>query len=398
MLARLGMIARPGNPSQARLLAGAETNALTVDFTDLSAVIRDTVTPANNFSGNPNTKLTYTAPSTKWILGSNGLYSSGTTLRTEYNTSGVALGLRLEEQRIWLALQNRDGAQAAWTKTNGTATRTATGADGVSSNATTFTATSANATIIQNITSGAATRITSLLIRRRTGSGTIELTQDNGATWTDITSGVTSAGYVVKATPSASLANPQVGIRLATSGDAIDFDFFGHEVGSFVTSPVEVAGASVTRTADFVKIADSLFNCSDTVGTLYAKINKPTANLTGFSRVMQLNNADASDKSGFYLSGAGVVTEADGLSIDPGSYSVTGGVSNKIAISFQNASQSSMVNANALITNTNAFTVALDRLQIGNNAGSGQVLNGWMQQFAYFPRRFTDPQLQALTA
>ena len=68
--------------SGATRLLGAEADGVALDFTDLSVTVRDTATPANNFAGNVNSWLTYTSPSTKWILNSSGVYVSGTTLRT----------------------------------------------------------------------------------------------------------------------------------------------------------------------------------------------------------------------------------------------------------------------------------------------------------------------------
>lgn len=42
---------------------------LALDFRDMSALVRDTGTPANAFTGDPNDLLTYASPSTKWIRG-----------------------------------------------------------------------------------------------------------------------------------------------------------------------------------------------------------------------------------------------------------------------------------------------------------------------------------------
>jgi hypothetical protein len=124
----------------------------------MSMVVRDTGTPANNFSGDPNTKLTYTSPSTKWIENSSGILVSGTTLRTAF-LSSVAQGLLVEEARVNLAIWGRDLTNAAWTKTNMTTAKTATGADGSANGATTLTATAGNATVLQSITSASAARI-----------------------------------------------------------------------------------------------------------------------------------------------------------------------------------------------------------------------------------------------
>jgi hypothetical protein len=114
-----------GGGSGAAGLAGSRTNVLALEFRDLSAVVRDTGTPANAFAGDLNDLLTYTSPSAKWIRGANGLLTSGTTLRTEYDAAGAPLGLRHEGARTnlarysqafddgtWIALSAQTGATA----------------------------------------------------------------------------------------------------------------------------------------------------------------------------------------------------------------------------------------------------------------------------------------------
>jgi len=49
-----------GAPCGAVLLLSGEAQGLAVDFTDMSMVIRDTGTPANDFDDDPNDKLSYT--------------------------------------------------------------------------------------------------------------------------------------------------------------------------------------------------------------------------------------------------------------------------------------------------------------------------------------------------
>jgi hypothetical protein len=52
-----GVADSPDTGSGASILLGNEAQGLAIDFTDLSMVIKDTGTPANAFSGDPNDKL-----------------------------------------------------------------------------------------------------------------------------------------------------------------------------------------------------------------------------------------------------------------------------------------------------------------------------------------------------
>lgn len=116
-----------------------------------------------------------------------------------------------------------DLTNAAWTATNTITAYTSVGLTGAPNAATRLTATAGNATVIRAAATVAAsaTHATRWFIKRITGTGTIELTLDNGSTWQDITADV-GAGYTSIAVEQATLTGPQVGIRLVTSGDAVD--------------------------------------------------------------------------------------------------------------------------------------------------------------------------------
>lgn len=158
------------------------------------------------------------------------------------------------------ATKTISSAATVWTLSSVTAAQTAMGPDGIANSATTLTATGANGTVLQAITSGSATRATGCWIKRRTGSGNIDLTQDNGSTW--VTVAVTSswAFYPIAGVTS---TNPTVGIRLVSSGDAVDVAWFSHSVtgnGSLVEqSPIPCATTSVAHAADSISLATSLF-------------------------------------------------------------------------------------------------------------------------------------------
>jgi hypothetical protein len=163
------------------------------------------------------------------------------------NVIGAENTLLLEPQRTNLALHSRDIANAAWVKTNLTAVRDVVGADGAANAASRLTATAGNATALQAITSASAERVTGIRIRRLVGTGAIEVTQDNGATWTPVT---VTAGWTRVSIPPATLANPTVGIRVVTSGDSIAVDYFQHETAMVLSSDIPTEATTVTRNAD----------------------------------------------------------------------------------------------------------------------------------------------------
>jgi peptidoglycan hydrolase-like protein with peptidoglycan-binding domain len=166
-----------------------------------------------------------------------------------YSTSTHALlGLLIENNATGLALWNRDLTNAVWVKTNVTAAKDQTGVDGVANEASSLTATSNAGTVLQSITSASAVRFFSPFVKRITGSGTIEVTLDNGSTWTNITSNLSTTDWY-RVTTYQTLANPTVGFRLGTSGDSIAVDMAGLE-NTVWTSPIPTFGLSVTRARD----------------------------------------------------------------------------------------------------------------------------------------------------
>jgi len=168
--------------------------------------------------------------------------------RMDYNPATLAKrGLLREMSRTNVVLYNRDLTNAAWTKTNVTAAKDQTGIDGVTNSASKITATAGNGTCLQAITLASSARYQSCWVKRVTGSGTIEMTMDNGSTWTAIT---VTGSWTRVAIPTQTLANPTVGFRIVTDTDAIAIDMVQNEDGTSWTSEIPTTSASVTRAAD----------------------------------------------------------------------------------------------------------------------------------------------------
>lgn len=374
----------------AATLLGAETQGLAIDFTDLSMSIIDTGTPANTFAGNPNSKLTYSSPSTKWVLGSDGLYSSGTTLRTSYNSSGTALGVLIEEARTNLCLQSNDLTNASWTKSNLTTAKTATGPDGAANSATTITASAGNATALQAITSGSAARITSVFLKRRTGTGNVDVTQDNGSTWATRVITTSWARYEIASVTS---TNPTVGIRLVTSGDAVDVAYFQHEVGAFVTSPIVTTAATATRAADDVSILTTAFPYLTSVGTNYAKYSA-LAYTIGPNAV---SGIDGNGRWNYINSGNGQHQIYDGATILASGNAGSLGVFQKAASAVGSGTMSISGNGAAAASAAFDNTMGTGSLYVGSGNYTSSYLNGYVQQFMHLPRKMTNSELVVVT-
>lgn len=116
-------------------------------------------------------------------------------------------------------IQSNDLTNVEWTATTMTVAQDAVGIDGGATTACTLTATAGNATVIGNaITAASDTHAAKWYLKRKTGTGTIELTVDGGTTWQAVTIDSSFGGYPID---QAAVTNPATGIRIVTSGDAV---------------------------------------------------------------------------------------------------------------------------------------------------------------------------------
>jgi hypothetical protein len=225
------------------------------------------------------------------------------------------LGFRREAAATNNLLHSRDLSNAAWsTKTNITAAKTATGLDGIANTATTLTATAADAIILQPITLASAARCASAYVKRRTGTGTISFTQDGGSTWTDITAQINGSTWS-RVQITSTLANPSVGFKISTSGDAIDVDCVQNEAGAVATSPIVTTTTTVTRNAEALSY-QTASNIDFAVGTIYCEVRStPTgSNRNAVAPGNSSCNASNSSSTSWRAFDGTTVVEKTGLS------------------------------------------------------------------------------------
>lgn len=386
--------------SGAAALAGSESSVISASFIDNTMVIRDPITGGNAFEGAPFSKLTFTRATAAWYFNSLGLLtqaSSGTP-RIDYGlASNTIKGLLIEESRTNVVLHCDDQSNAAWVKTNMTAAKDQTGIDGVANSASSLTATSGNATSLQSITLGSSARYQSAYVKRITGSGTVEMTMDNGSTWTAIT--VTSSWTRVEI-PTQTLANPIVGFRIVTSGDAIAVCGVQNEDGAFATSVILTTTAAVTRNADDVSISATLFNLTQAAGTLYVR-GSVFAVTSGNQHGLAVKDGTTNELHRVRLSSSGALSSMSTIDggVTQSSVTIGGIVVNttyKMAGVYALNDFHHYRDGVAGTPDTSGTLPTTDRLNVGN-LGNANHLNGWLREFMFAGRRLTNGELQVLT-
>jgi len=284
-----------------------------------------------------------------------------------------------EESRTNVVLWNRDLTNAAWTKSSITAAKDQTGPDGVANSASSITATGANGTVLQAITLGSSARFQTARIKRITGSGTIQMTMDNGATWTSVT--VTSAWTRVSI-PTQTLANPTVGFRIVTSGDAVAVDFVQNENGTSATSDIPTTTASVTRANDIAYIANASSILTRPF-TMAMEFSPSPLNSNHFYGAWSVGGNGA-DYGGFRWTGSLLLvairqnaTAGGDISLSSSKPALT---SNRLAAAVRVLSTSTSMNGSAPVSASNIHTVAFDRLEIGSDGARGAIQNSFIQR------------------
>ena len=159
-------------------------------------------------------------------------------------SGGTAQGVLLEGARTNLAKYSDDLSNAVWVATN--ITKGSTSTTGIYGSAITTveaTASAANGTLLQTVTASSKAYTYSTYLKRKTGTGNIDITVNGGTGWTTCT--VTASWSPCSVT--ATVTNPQIGIRIVTSGDAVYMQGSQVEAGSFRSSTIYTTTGSVAR-------------------------------------------------------------------------------------------------------------------------------------------------------
>lgn len=308
-----------------------------------------------------------------------------------------AKGLLIEESRQNLALWNRDLTNAAWVKTGCSVLKDQVGLDGTVE-ASTITATANNATILQSITSTSAARITSAYIKRVSGIGTIQMTQNNGTTWTDITSSVGGDWSRVEI-PSSTLANPIIGFRIVSNADAIAVDFVQHELGLFSTSAIATTSSAVTRQEDNAIMTGTNFSSwyNQNEGAFYAEAGSYSSpNITCICSATDgtLNKRIelwSGQNSHLY-----VFDSTPQVDLDAGRFIKN--IFSKLSGTYKLNDFAVALDSGTVVLDTSGTLPVVNQFRIGvRGDASGNFLNGHIKKLCYYPKRLPSSQLQILT-
>ena len=306
-------------------------------------------------------------------------------------------GYFAEGQRQNRCLSSQDFTNPVWVSGGGgiaVTPNTAVAPDGTTT-ADTLTASGANGTLIQDLgVVASAAKAGGMWLKRKTGTGNIDLTLDGGSTWTTVA--VTSDWLPLEKTQT--LADEDFGIRIVTSGDAVYAWTAQVETATFISSPIPTTTAAVTRNGDVLTYASS-GNFSGTVGTVYieAATYQPSPVPTQVSLITTGSGSDGiiADLA------AGVATtlrSRDGTNVlSATGLPILGAAMTKNAVRW---GTDMGVTRNGAAVQTSLFdgTHATTSICVGNEASVGNyAIYGSVRNVRIWPKAFSEAQLVSMT-
>lgn len=376
-------------------------------------------------SGVYYTSVTYGANFMLGVLPSGLTFTRSGNTANQFNSSGLLIpaaanvprfdygfpsstalqGLLVEQASTNLALQCRDLTQAVWAATTMTTALATVGIDGVSNSATVLTATAGNATILQTVTQAATAATYSVFLKRISGSGAVNITQNGGTTWS---SALLLSGVWQRFLVEASTLNPVFGIRVVTNGDVIAVDYNQFEIVTSsttgATSPILTTTVPVTRNEDVLKgLTFPWYNANFGAFTLEVipQVGGFGSNSPNF---VSLNDGTSNNRITMRRAnpgaGLGLRAVSGGVSQSAGTTegTIVFGNINKFGFSYGNNNQIHAVNG-VITTASGTFTPpsGINAINFTTEPLSSGDSNCWFRSFNYYNSSLNQTQLQSFT-
>ena len=389
---------------------------------DMSARVKGHST---NFRGNANGLLTYTSPSTKYVRNSAGVLVPGTSLRLDHDENGVPLGLLIEEQRtnIFTRSEFETGNVAGSSARGGLLTDTtfsglkhgtgvAFGHDG------------STASFLYKGSTVDGTQYTiSAFVRMDDGAGPPVF---GSASWAnaandfyfvlknvptspssivveDYGGGLYRVSQVITASGASSAVNNGIIKNFVNSARTFKVSGFQLEAAPFASSYIPTEASQVTRAADNITLATSLFPFNAVGGTIVAEAVMPQT-LTAFGNwLAQLDAGTNTEQVGFI---SGVTSNTVQFLVNAGTQAnivaasgVTPGNIFKAAGAYKVDDFAASCNGASAVTDiSGAVPTGVTTLRFGRRASGDRHWNGHLRSLTYIPERLSNALLEELSA
>ena len=343
-----------------------------------------------------------------WGDGHWSSFPSGVMRHTDF-------GLLVEPGATNLALRSRDLTQSAWTCTNVTAARNATGFDNNANGASTLTATAANGTCLQSITHANSAFTLSFFAQCVNCTGGVSATLDN-TTYTSLSSsncGVwpaqtgTAPGTAkfVRCTLGQTVTNPNIGFKIVSNGSGIIVDEVQLEATGYGTSPITTTTVSAQRNSDGIQATAPIaaWIVSHPWPTTFFINTMLETSGVGTPVMMSLSDSTSNNRCETFLNGTlhlSMVATAAGTQIMNIAGSIVAvGTPFTSATLCNTADYAASYNGGTVSTNTTAGALpAVTTLGIGSRGSNAALpFAGLITRATILSGRYSNTQMQGLT-
>lgn len=344
--------------------------------------------------------------------------------RFDYDpVSLAAKGLLIEEQRTNLLTYSEQFDNAAWTKAAVTVTANAVAAPDGTTTADSITASSANGGAYQgvSVTAGAvytwsvyakAGTGASFRIKAQATATVAQFVFNLTAVTATLTAGagtatITSVGdgwYRCTVTATAALTGTGYHeIDITNSGETLYLWGAQFEAGAFATSYIPTVASQVTRAADVASINTLSPWYNATEGTLYAEADVLSVSSPNPHNIASLYTSSTNLMRFWIWEGAPTVDRFTVINstqqAEFTSGTLTANTVFKGAAAYKTDNFAGSFNGAAASTDTSGTVpTGFSQLNLGSQTGVTGFMSGHIRRIAYYPRRLTNSELQALTA
>jgi hypothetical protein len=371
-------------------------------------------------------RITFSRSSSGTYFDNTGVLRTASANQARFDhdpVTGDSLGLLIEEARTNLLTYSEQFDNAAWLKTNATITAnavaapdSATTADKIAATATAFSR------VRQNVTVSGTYQVS--IFAKPAELNWVHIYAGGAYAWFNISTGtvgtVNNGGFTASASivklpngwyrcilSTNASANTEIRFQPADADNDSSVDTAGSgiyiwgaqvEVGSFPTSYIPTAGATVTRTADVAQITGANFSSwyNQSEGTIATEL---IPDATTNSSIWTVSDGTASEQmlsySGTDFSFYVVNNGAAQVQYTAGGYTV--GLPLKAASAFATNNFNYARGGVVYTTDTSGSLPTVDRLQLMAGQSGGQIQSGHLRRFTFYPVRLSDATLRVLT-
>ena len=189
---------------------------------------------------------------------------------------------------------------------------------------------------------------------------------------------------------------------------AVDFtlDLFMPQLeqGEFATSVIPTSGTAATRAADIATMTGTNFSSwyRQDEGTFFTDIQGTSIISGATRRGIEVNDGSVANRHivGYNESGSRAITVVSNVFVTNLTVSAAIGSPLRIAYGYVASGSASTVNGSLPALGSPASIPSVNQMRLGADANTtiGTVLNGHIRRIAYYPRRLSNTELQAITS